>query len=163
MLCKYYHAVLFLDAETLCSSVMYTTRSVSHNIMAEPNAVRVTLTQSQASLQTVYVTPPIKSWLKSTHSSSVPWKFGQIFSIQMWNTWVRICLVRHVLRNEIVCLQYCPSTTDLELRFKSGKALKEGLYYAILPSKQSVFELENARQSVEYNKIQTVSLQFHQV
>ena len=52
---------------------------------------------------------------------------------------------------------------DLELRFKAGKAVKEGLYYGILPSRYSPFELESIRQSVEFNKMQTVSLKIRQV
>ena len=52
---------------------------------------------------------------------------------------------------------------DLELRFKAGKAIKEGLYYGILPSRHSVFELESIRQSVEFNKMQTVPLKMRQV
>ena len=49
------------------------------------------------------------------------------------------------------------------MRFKAAKSLKEGLYYAIMPANQSPLELEKDKQSVEYNKIQTVALKFHQV
>ena len=52
------------------------------------------------------------------------------------------------------------SREDLEVRFKSSKALKEGLYYALLPVGQSAIELESSRQSVGYNKIQTTAMTY---
>ena len=53
--------------------------------------------------------------------------------------------------------------SDLEVRFRQSKALQEGLFYAIVSAHESAIELESARQSVEYNKIQTVALTYHKV